>query len=145
MARLQRKRTFDQKKRRSSDTTSSASDVDGLTPVDQEEGIVRPVKTEPSPGSSSVEQKKKVPAVSFSRSSPFANRGVPAFVTRWPWLERSYQFLREVKIELKKVVWPSKKQALGSTLVVLILVLIISVFLGIVDEVLTRIVRLVLQ
>ena len=35
---------------------------------------------------------------------------------------KALQFLREVRVELKKVTWPSRKQAIGSTVVVLILV-----------------------
>lgn len=60
-------------------------------------------------------------------------------------LEKSIQFLREVKVELKKVTWPSKKQTVGSTVVVLILVIIVSFFLGIVDVGLSGLVRVVLQ
>ena len=37
------------------------------------------------------------------------------------------------KVELKKVTWPSRQQTLGSTVVVLILVMIISLFLGLSD------------
>lgn len=55
------------------------------------------------------------------------------------------QFLREVKVELKKVTWPSRKQAIGSTVVVIILVMIIAFFLGIADMGLSSIVRFVLQ
>jgi preprotein translocase subunit SecE len=54
---------------------------------------------------------------------------------------RAVQFLREVKIELKKVTWPTRKQTTGSTLVVIVLVMIISVFLGIVDMGLAGLVR----
>ena len=56
-------------------------------------------------------------------------------------LTRSLQFLREVKIELKKVTWPSRQQTMGSTLVVIVLVMIISVFLGTVDLGLSGVVR----
>lgn len=59
--------------------------------------------------------------------------------------QRALQFLREVKIELKKVTWPSRKQAIGSTVVVIILVMIISLFLGVVDIGLSSLVRVVLQ
>jgi preprotein translocase subunit SecE len=55
------------------------------------------------------------------------------------------QFLREVKIELKKVTWPSRKQTLGSTVVVLALVMLISLFLGVVDIGLSNLIGLVLQ
>ena len=58
---------------------------------------------------------------------------------------RALQFLREVKIELKKVTWPSRKQTLGSTLVVIVLVFIISVFLGIVDIGLSTVIRAVFK
>ena len=58
--------------------------------------------------------------------------------------QKIVQFLLEVKIELKKVAWPSRKQTMGSTVVVIVLVFIISVFLGIVDFGLTSIVNMVL-
>jgi preprotein translocase subunit SecE len=54
---------------------------------------------------------------------------------------RAAQFLREVKIELKKVTWPTRKQTMGSTLVVIVLVMIISLFLGLVDLGLSTVVR----
>lgn len=59
-------------------------------------------------------------------------------------LQKSMQFLREVKIELKKVTWPTRKQTMGSTVVVIILVAIISLFLGLVDLGLSSLVRMVL-
>ena len=61
------------------------------------------------------------------------------------YLDKALQFLREVKIELKKVTWPSRKQTIGSTAVVIVLVMIISLFLGIVDVGLSHLVRVVLQ
>jgi preprotein translocase subunit SecE len=60
-------------------------------------------------------------------------------------IDKSVQFLREVKVELKKVTWPSRKQTLGSTAVVIILVMIISLFLGVVDIGLSSLFRVVLQ
>ena len=59
-------------------------------------------------------------------------------------VQKSVQFLREVKIELKKVTWPSRKQTMGSTVVVIILVIIISLFLGVVDFGLSNLIRAVL-
>ncbi len=56
------------------------------------------------------------------------------------WWEDSVQFLREVRNELKKVVWPSKKQTISSTSVVLILVAIVSAYLGVVDYILSHVV-----
>ena len=58
---------------------------------------------------------------------------------------KSAQFLREVKVELKKVAWPSRKQTIGSTAVVIALVMIISLFLGVVDFGISSLIRIVLQ
>jgi preprotein translocase subunit SecE len=58
--------------------------------------------------------------------------------------EQIKQFLAGSKIELKKVTWPTPKQTLASTSVVIIVVIIVSVFLGIVDFGLTKIIKLVL-
>jgi preprotein translocase subunit SecE len=60
-------------------------------------------------------------------------------------VQKSVQFLREVKIELKKVTWPTRKQTLGSTVVVIILVMIISLFLGLVDVSLSKLMQAVLR
>ncbi|MDD5723577.1 MAG: preprotein translocase subunit SecE [Syntrophales bacterium] len=55
------------------------------------------------------------------------------------------RFLKEARSELKKVTWPTPKEALAATSVVIVVVIIVSMFLGIVDLGLTRIVRLVLS
>ena len=60
-------------------------------------------------------------------------------------IDKSLQFLREVKVELKKVTWPSRKQTMGSTVVVLVIVTIISLFLGVVDAGLSGLIRAVLH
>ncbi len=43
------------------------------------------------------------------------------------------EFFTDVKLELKKVVFPTKKEVIGSTWVVIVSVLIAAFFLGIVD------------
>jgi len=60
-------------------------------------------------------------------------------------IKKVKDFFREVKIEIKKVVFPTKDELIGSTWVVIIVVLIISVFLGIVDFGLSRLVGLALR
>ena len=50
-------------------------------------------------------------------------------------------FLREAKMELKKVKWPTRKELLASTAVVIVLTLLISFFLGAVDFGLIKIIR----
>ena len=61
-----------------------------------------------------------------------------------PIWQRAIDFLREVKSELRKVVWPPRKQVMTSTIVVLVLVIIAASFLGLVDFILARIVKLIL-
>jgi preprotein translocase subunit SecE len=58
--------------------------------------------------------------------------------------EKIKLFLNDAKIELKKVSWPAPKQALASTGVVIVVVIIVSIFLGIVDFGLTKIIKIVL-
>jgi preprotein translocase subunit SecE len=60
-------------------------------------------------------------------------------------IEAAKQFLREVKQELKKVTWPSRKDALSGTAVVLVAVFIIALFLGIVDSGLSSLIRELLK
>jgi preprotein translocase subunit SecE len=43
------------------------------------------------------------------------------------------QFLRDSKTELKKVKWPTRKELLASTSMVIILALILALFLGLID------------
>lgn len=84
-----------------------------------------------------------------SKSTPIIRRTTAppkpkAIIGEPNFIQKSTQFLREVKIELKKVTWPSRKQTMGSTLVVLVLVMIISLFLGMVDFSLSSLMRMVL-
>ena len=60
-------------------------------------------------------------------------------------LGTALQFLREVKTELKKVTWPTKKQTVSSTIVVVALVIIVAFYLGLVDLLLSRLVGYVMQ
>ena len=53
--------------------------------------------------------------------------------------KRISEFFQDVKLELKKVVFPTRKEVIGSTWVVIVSVLIAAVFLGIVDMSLGRI------
>jgi preprotein translocase subunit SecE len=59
-------------------------------------------------------------------------------------LEKTRQFLSGSRAELKKVTWPTPKQTLASTSVVIIISIIVSVFLGVVDFGLTKIIKMVL-
>ena len=58
--------------------------------------------------------------------------------------QKVMQFFNEAKTELKKVTWPTPKQTLASTSVVIIIVFIVAIYLGIVDYVLAKLVKLIL-
>ncbi len=57
---------------------------------------------------------------------------------------KTNEFLTNVKAELKKVTWPAKKETYASTTIVIVLVLLSAVFLGVVDFILQRLIRLIL-
>ena len=60
-------------------------------------------------------------------------------------VSKAIQFLSEVKGEVKKVTWPSKKEAMGGTAVVLVVEFLMAVFLGLVDLLLSKIVEALLN
>ncbi|MGW8313891.1 MAG: preprotein translocase subunit SecE [Desulfuromonadales bacterium] len=51
------------------------------------------------------------------------------------------EFLQQVKAELQKVTWPTRKETYGSTVVVIVLVLIVAVFLWVVDTGLSALIQ----
>ncbi|MCX5812874.1 MAG: preprotein translocase subunit SecE [Proteobacteria bacterium] len=55
------------------------------------------------------------------------------------------EYFREVYMEAKRVTWPSKKDAVKGTYVVLITVAIAAIFLGIVDVGLAKIIQVLLR
>lgn len=55
------------------------------------------------------------------------------------------QFIDEVKAEIKKVTWPSRKETTVSTIAVFIMVTIAAIFLFFADQILAWIVNLILS
>jgi len=52
-------------------------------------------------------------------------------------MEKVLDYIRESRAELKKVTWPTKQQMWYSTLVVIVVTFMVSVYLGLVDLLLT--------
>lgn len=121
MGQLLRKKSPEQKKKTRERTAGQAEDRQGAV---AKEGAAQAVAKLAGKAASSV------PKASFFKT--------PQFYTA------SIQFLREVRVELKKVTWPSRKQATGSTIVMIIFVLVIASFLGMTDSGLAYLVRMVL-
>ena len=55
------------------------------------------------------------------------------------------EFLQQVKAELQKVTWPTRKETYGSTVVVIVLVLMVAVFLWLVDTCLSALIKTLLN
>ena len=55
------------------------------------------------------------------------------------------EFLGQVKAELEKVTWPTRKETYGTTLVVIVLVLLVCVYLWVIDTALSTSIRTLLK
>ena len=57
------------------------------------------------------------------------------------WL-RITKYFREVRSELRKVAWPNRKEVINNTGIVLLVVLIVAVFIGAVDFLISNLLSL---
>ncbi len=55
--------------------------------------------------------------------------------------EKIIKFLKETRAEMKKVTWPTRDELVGSTKIVIIATLVVTLFIGIIDQILTLIIR----
>jgi preprotein translocase subunit SecE len=117
MSRIQKKKPFGEKKKKDTDSEMTA-DV----------------------GSSSSGAKASNPIGSQKQEMTIAEGkiGEPNV------FQRAITFFREVKVELKKVTWPTRKQTTGTTIVVIVFVFIVAAFLGLFDYGLSKLVQVVL-
>jgi preprotein translocase subunit SecE len=53
-------------------------------------------------------------------------------------MRKLIQFLKEVRIELKKVSWPNRKELVGSTTLVIVVSVLAGLFLGLLDVIFFR-------
>lgn len=51
------------------------------------------------------------------------------------------KFFHEVRLEMTKVTWPTRRELLNSTMVVMIAIVFLAVFIGIEDKVLSLIIE----
>lgn len=54
-------------------------------------------------------------------------------------------FIKEAMAELKKVIWPTKKELKNSTVVVITTIVIASIFIGLVDIFFTKVLTLFMK
>ena len=53
-------------------------------------------------------------------------------------------FFKDIKLEMIKVSWPSRDELMGSTVIVVVSLAILSVFIGICDVLLSKIVNIIM-
>ena len=59
--------------------------------------------------------------------------------------EKFTNFITQVKVEMQKVSWSTKDELIGSTAVVIASTLLLAVFIGAVDIVLSRVIALIIR
>jgi preprotein translocase subunit SecE len=124
MARLQKKHSSKEKKKKQ----------EGEVPTDAAEGkkvakvVTSGAKIVPS-------SSKKDISIKSSASVKSDKKNI---------FKQGIEYLQEVQSELKKVTWPTQKQTMGTTLVVIVLVTIVSIFLGLFDFGFSKLIQAVL-
>ncbi len=79
-----------------------------------------------------------------------AERRISAFIAKKPAQKRVSilksiaEYFNDVKSELKKVTWPNRQEIITSTIVVVVVVIAFTLFVGIVDEVFIRLIKFLL-
>ena len=85
-------------------------------------------------GDSLLVEEKGIGEIVMARRAAKAKRG--NFIVR---------FLRETRSELRKVVWPTRREALNMTAIVLAVTLLMAAGLGVIDWLFTRLFALVVR
>lgn len=62
---------------------------------------------------------------------------------RKPLVQRAGKFLRESRAELRKVHWPTRKELVAYTIVVLAITVLVAAFVGLVDLIIFRLLDLI--
>jgi len=60
-------------------------------------------------------------------------------------VEKVKSYLAETRVELKKVTWPNKQELKDATRVVVVASILLAIFIGIVDQILSSIIKLVFR
>jgi preprotein translocase subunit SecE len=61
------------------------------------------------------------------------------------WTQQVREFIKEVRLEFTKISWPTRSELQESTMVVIVTILIVTVFVGVVDQGLTALVGLLFR
>jgi len=106
-------------------------EMKGVSTTDAPKVHVIPTKNESQPVEKTVKVVKKAAKVNKTGE----NSGMTSLY------KRVTLFLRQAKVELKKVKWPTRKELIASTVVVIVLTMLVSCYLGLVDLGLIKIIK----
>ena len=122
MSRLQKKKPVSEKAKKSIETENKTDFPDSSSKLSNTKSsiVASPLKAK------------------SEKSLVDAKAGAPNF------FQKAMEFLREVKVELKKVTWPTRKQTTGTNIVVIVFVFILATVLGFFDFGLSKLVQVVL-
>ncbi|NOX32817.1 MAG: preprotein translocase subunit SecE [Deltaproteobacteria bacterium] len=122
MSRLHKKKPIGEKRKKRSASEKKTSSVDSSASFSSSKSAIMASPLKPKPEKTLAESKAGEPSL----------------------FQKAMEFFREVKIELKKVTWPTRKQTTGTTIVVIIFVFVVAAFLGLFDFGLSKLVQVVL-
>lgn len=57
-------------------------------------------------------------------------------------IKKSKQFIEDVQVEMKKVVWPEREQLINSTVVVVVVSVLFTLFIFLADTIISRIINI---
>lgn len=60
-------------------------------------------------------------------------------------VKAAIKFLREVRLELSKVVWPKKQEVIKLTLTVIIISVIVGLYVGVLDFSFTKLLEIIIS
>jgi preprotein translocase subunit SecE len=60
-------------------------------------------------------------------------------------IDKTKLFLEDVRAEMGKVTWPTRKETIATSWVVITIVLLISLYLGACDMILAKLIRIILR
>lgn len=60
-------------------------------------------------------------------------------------MNKATKFLKEVQTELKKVIWPTRQQTIRLTTIVVGVSLVVGLYIGMLDYILTKLVGLIVR
>ena len=91
---------------------------------------------------------KPKPKPNLKKAGP-KEEGAEGIAAKWAekgqWIGQIKDFFREVRIELKKVTWPSRKETIAATVMVIALSVLVAFFLGLLDVGLAKAVGTILK